>query len=458
MHKKHRRDTSLAYYLFIMLIFPSTLWFLFYYVFQINSVDIVKSLIPDAISLLALMSGALFLVIQFTAERYSPRALSNVILRSPNIILVMLGYIICICFGLTLLGNRPIIGIDLGVSVFVSLQITLIILTLYVLIRLPSFLRPERVALALSAQLRSKRKQFLSIIAGYYRNDRVRYPRNIMSEDDYLIPILNMVEGALASHDLASLTAILGYLEELLGYYLLAPTMTQDEAVALAQYFGMHLTRLTEMIPASREDDFYQDIFRAQNLMIKTFSERGFFEAYKWCMITFYYTTMFTLQERSDYPVRIVLHSFSDLICWTSLYEENQFTLFLDLLNYISCQIYQQEVPKFQEPMDQWLMGMDTTSGAILSFHKQVCEKITESKNQILASTYVLKLLERFVVFENYFSYNLVKELTGNVLVSFDNVAQRTILEECVDTLLEKYPHRSERSHSDNKLPIKVQI
>jgi hypothetical protein len=378
-----------------------------------------------------------------------------VIFKSPDTIFIAGAYLFSICFGIILLGNTWLIRDSfvimlLGntwpikntviINAFISLSVTTISLALFYLNRLIFLIRPEVVISMICKNIRKKIGFSLSSITNYYKADPIRYPLNIPPEDDMWVPLFNIVEGALASHDLATIMGALKELEKLLEDAYSCANMTEDAAVALTQYICMHLTRLTEMIPALHEDDVYQDIFKIQNLLVIKNSENGFFEAYKWSMITYYYCLKFIKQEESDYPLRIAIFNISKLVELETTYNEKQLPLFLDTLNYLSSITPTSEERSFQEPMEQWLMGMKSKNEAIVDLHRRICERIKKTKRLSLIRIYIQKLFERFISFEEFVLKDQTSELLAVLLKDQDKKNGDMILSECLDKVAADHP------------------
>ena len=283
-------------------------------------------------------------------------------------------------------------------------------------------------------------KPFLSNITTLYKNDIVRYPLNITTEYDLLVPLFNITERAMTNHDLSTVMDALKKLEGIIESFYSIPNMTQDNAVALTQYMGMHLTRMVEIIPTIHEDDIYQDIFKIQNLLVIKNSENKFFEAYKWCMVTYYYTLKLIKQEESDYPLRIAIFNVSKLVDLKKIYDEEQLPLFIDLLNYLACITTAPEETFAPEPLEQWLMGMKSKKEAVINIYTQLCEKMGNASKAPLIEIYLQKLFERLILFKDFFIKEQIKNHIETIMKYQNKESKEEILLGCVNKIMAAYP------------------
>lgn len=427
-----------------------------------NIEDLAGILVQSIITILVLLVGALFVIVQFAAQRYSPRNLARLILRFPESMFIIFTYFLITLFGILLLGNTSVLKTGVGTiplgdtvalksgavliyDAFISLCVTLVVLSFIFMYRLTSLIRPDSIASKLSGQVKKKGGIFISALGKHYRSDPVRYPLNIPPNDDVLVPLFNILEGSMTSHDLATINIVLTEIEDVIRHSYSNLNMTEDESVALTQYLGMHLTRITEMVPDVHEDDIYQPIFKIQNLLVTESSKQGFFEAYKWVMITYYYILRFVSrqQEESDYPIRSAIHYASNLVDVKQIYSEELLPAFLDLLNYLSSIVDTSGERQFKEPMEASLMGMASKSEGVLSLHKQVCARIAQLGKTTLAKIYLQKLLERLVFFEGFVLGAQLEALTEEVLRGQEMESRNTIFRESAAAVIAQYQDHS---------------
>ena len=440
----YHKESLIKNYIIPFFVWFSFLMLLLHFFFQDYSIDntrtVIGILISANIAILALVFGILFIIVQFTGEQYSPRTIAMVIFKSPYTIFIIGANLFSICFGIILLGNKLIIGNPKIFNIFVSLSITVISSAFFFLNRLTYLIRPDYVTSVITKEIGRYLKPFLSNITTLYKNDIVRYPLNITTEYDLLVPLFNITERAMTNHDLSTVMDALKKLEGIIESFYSIPNMTQDNAVALTQYMGMHLTRMVEIIPTIHEDDIYQDIFKIQNLLVIKNSENKFFEAYKWCMVTYYYTLKLIKQEESDYPLRIAIFNVSKLVDLKKIYDEEQLPLFIDLLNYLACITTAPEETFAPEPLEQWLMGMKSKKEAVINIYTQLCEKMGNASKAPLIEIYLQKLFERLILFKDFFIKEQIKNHIETIMKYQNKESKEEILLGCVNKIMAAYP------------------
>jgi hypothetical protein len=440
----YHKESLIKNYIIPFFVGFSLLMLLLHFFFQDYSIDntrtVIGILISANIAILALVFGILFIIVQFTGEQYSPRTIAMVIFKSPYTIFIIGANLFSICFGIILLGNKLIIGNPKIFNIFVSLSITVISSAFFFLNRLTYLIRPDYVTSVITKEIGRYLKPFLSNITTLYKNDIVRYPLNITTEYDLLVPLFNITERAMTNHDLSTVMDALKKLEGIIESFYSIPNMTQDNAVALTQYMGMHLTRMVEIIPTIHEDDIYQDIFKIQNLLVIKNSENKFFEAYKWCMVTYYYTLKLIKQEESDYPLRIAIFNVSKLVDLKKIYDEEQLPLFIDLLNYLACITTAPEETFAPEPLEQWLMGMKSKKEAVINIYTQLCEKMGNASKAPLIEIYLQKLFERLILFKDFFIKEQIKNHIETIMKYQNKESKEEILLGCVNKIMAAYP------------------
>ena len=391
--------------------------------------NLVNTLVTANIAVLTILVGVLFVVIQFAAQRYSPRVVARLILTSFDSIFIMGTYLFSITLGLVLVASGS--SEYFFILAFISLSFSLLILNVFFLYRLTSLISPYSVLVKIEKDIMKDSLKFIEILTRHYQNDRVQYPRNIPITDDYLIPVLNVIENAMSTNDLATITEGMNSLFQLNEYFFTLD-LTSEAAIAIVQYMGLCLTRMSERIPIIGEDDMYHDVLKIQNLLAIRSSQLDFSEAYKWVMITSYYIIKFMEDDVSDYSLRTAI-VYMRLFCEEeSIYRRTYFEIFLDLLNFLTTKIDVES--EFNEPIEKWLMGMESKAEGILNLHKHVCQKIASDESMI--KVYLKKLVERLLLIDEFILSRSLIEISEVLFQQLDQRMRNQIVSSVINEVM----------------------
>jgi len=386
-----------------------------------NIINILNILIQTIIAVLAIMIGIIFIIIQYNAQQYSPRNISKIVLFSIDTLFMISLYLIMICIGFIFIAN---INVNLDndnliiyLNIYSALSISIIILDFFYFKRITELMEPDIIINEFYKATLKNQDEFVCDITNSYLENKIDYPRNIPISKDILIPFINAIEMSFTKNDLATITVGLDKFNKLIKEFY-DKKITNNQAVAISQYFGLHITRIFEKVETYNEDDVYDDIFRINLNLIKENSDRNFYEAFKWSMITYYYLCTFIKNNESDYPLRCAIIHIEKMLELNNIYKKKQLDLFLNLVNYISEIVKGEDV--FQEPMEKYLKGMKTKRGSVKRIY-ELCAKNVSNLDDSTIVTYLYNIIERVVMTNNDLINKEISSLSNIIFKNKDN-------------------------------------
>ena len=158
----------------------------------INILNIILIIIQSSIAIIAILSGVLFVMIQYIGQQYSPRILLKTILLSHDTIFMVFLHIVIICWGFSVVSNTTLItNHKIMINIYLSIPFAAFILIFFYFYRITKLVQPNFIMDRVFYGNYRNRKKFIKNMKEFLLKDRVQYPRNIPSDKDLLMHLIN---------------------------------------------------------------------------------------------------------------------------------------------------------------------------------------------------------------------------------------------------------------------------